>query len=313
MYTSQIEIESFLKEYERSRVVTITSVRSVLNRALEFEQKFHKPFYLFTIEEILEMYRAARAISNRSLQNANLALKHATKWIAYTKNIEIRNVYDDITKDLITSCVDEKKKESQILTKDDLEEIQSQLLNWTDKSILFLLFEGAGGYMLKELTFMQWEQVSRKDLKMYWKNGKIINITPKDYDMLRQGFYETELISFGETNRISRVKSLGMYKARFNTLSDNANPADFGDVERRYRFVMRRLNLISKDLGVTLTSSGLQESGFLHYIREGMQTSGLSFLEYIRTEEARALARRYDLYTDLYIQIIKDKFFKYFQ
>ena len=313
MYTSQMEIESFLKEYERSRVIMITSVRAVLNRALEFEQKFHKPFYQFTTDEILEMYKSARAISNRSLQNANLILKHAAKWMLYTKKMDTKNVYEDITKELIISCVDNKKKEDRILSKDDLDEIQSQLLNWTDKSILFLLFEGAGGYMLKELTFMQWNQVSKADLKIYWKNGKVINITPEDYELLRRGFNETELVSFGETNRISKVKNLGIYKSRFNTLSDNSDSTNFGDIERRYRFIMRRLNLISKDLDVTLTSGGLQESGFLHYIKEGMQASGLQFLEYIHTEEVKALARRYDLYTDLYIQIIKDKFSRYFQ
>ena len=96
MYTSQTEIESFLKEYERSRVIMITSVRAVLNRAPEFEQKFHKPFYQFTTDEILEMYKSARAISNRSLQNANLILKPALfgQQIYYCDVIQIINTDD---------------------------------------------------------------------------------------------------------------------------------------------------------------------------------------------------------------------------
>ena len=104
-----------------------------------------------------------------------------------------------------------------------------------------------------------------------------------------------------------------MYKARFNSLSDNDNITDASDVERRYRFCQRRLILISKDLGITITSGSIQESGFLHYIKEGMQSSGLDFLQYIKTEECKTLARRYDLYTDLYVQIVKEKFYKYFQ
>jgi hypothetical protein len=71
--------------------------------------------------------------------------------------------------------------------------------------------------------------------------------------------------------------------------------------------------LMSKDSGVTMTSSSIQESGFLYYIKEGIQQSGLDFLQYIKTDECKALARRYDLYTDLYIQIVKEKFYKYFQ
>ena len=313
MYTTELEVERFLEEYKRSRVIVETTVRALLNRALEFEKKFKKSFYEFTIDEILEMYKSTHTISDRSLQNTNLTLKHATRWMLDKKGLDIENPYEVITKELILSCVDVKRKKNMILTKDDLMEIQSELLNWTDKAIIFLLFEGIGGYMLKELMFMDWEQVSRKDLKIYFRSGKMIDITTEEYELLRNAFQEEELISFGTTNRVSKVKSLGMYKARFNSLSDNDDITDAGDVERRYRFCQRRLMLIAKDLGIKITSGSIQESGFLHYIKEGMQKSGLDFLSYIKTEECKSLARRYDLYTGLYVQIVKEKFYQYFQ
>lgn len=313
MYTTELEVEEFLDEYKRSRVIVETTVRASLNRAIEFEQKFQKPFYEFTTDEILEMYKSMHAISDRSLQNTNLTLKHAARWIIDKKGLNGKSIYEDITKDLIRECVDTQRKASLILTKDELEEIQGELLNWTDKAILFLLFEGVGGHMLKELMFMDWDQVSRKDLKVYFRSGKTIDITAEQYELLKNAFQEEELISFGTTSRVSKVKSLGMYKARFNSLSDNDDITNAGDVERRYRFCQRRLMLISKDLGITLTSGNIQESGFLHYIKEGIRSSGLDFLQYIKTEECKALARRYDVYTDLYVQIVKEKFFKYFQ
>jgi hypothetical protein len=313
MLTTELEVEKFLYEYKRSRVIVETTVRATLNRAIEFEKKFQKPFYEFTMDEILEVYKSAHAISDRSLQNTNLTLKHAARWMVDKKSMSVKSVYEDITKELIQECVDTKRKASLILTKDELEEIQNELLNWTDKAILFLLFEGVGGHMLKELMFMDWGQVSRKDLRIYFRSGKTIDITEEQYELLKNAFQEEELISFGTTNRVSRVKSLGIYKARFNSLSDNDDITNAGDVERRYRFCQRRLMLISKDLGIAITSGSIQESGFLHYIKEGMQSSGLDFLQYIKTEECKALARRYDLYTDLYVQVVKDKFLKYFQ
>ena len=313
MFTTEKQVESFLNEYKRSRVIIEATVRASLNRALEFEQKFQKPFYEFTIDEVLEMYKSTHAISDRSLQNTNLTLKHASRWMADKRGIDVKSPYEEITKELILSCVDTKRKESLILTKDELVEIQNDLLNWTDKAILFLLFEGVGGHMLKELMFMDWDQVSRKDLKIYFRSGKMLDITESQYELLKRAFQEEELISFGTTSRVSRVKSLGVYKARFNSLSDNDDITDASDVERRYRFCQRRLMLISKDLGINITSGSIQESGFLYYIKEGIQQSGLDFLQYIKTEECRALARRYDLYTDLYVQIVKEKFYKYFQ
>lgn len=313
MLTKTSQVEEFIKDYQRSRVVAIASVRATMNRALEFEKKFNNVFYEFTEDEVIEMYKAVDAISVRSLQNINLTLKHAARWMLNNQKKDISNVYDRITKDLIQKCVNTKKKDNLVISKEQLIDIQNDLLNYVDKAILFLLFEGVGGYKLKELMFMDWNQVSRRDLKIYFKSGKTIDITPEDYELLRRAFNEDELMSFGTTSRISKVKSLGMYKARFNALSDNNDITDDGDVERRYRFAQRRLILISKDLDITLSSGSVQESGFLHYIKEGIQNSGLDFLEFIKTEECKSLARRYDLYTDLYVQVVKEKFYKYFQ
>lgn len=313
MLTKTSQAEEFIKDYQRSRVVAIASVRAIMNRALEFEKKFNKVFYEFTEDEVIDMYKAVDAISVRSLQNINLILKHAARWMLHNQKKDIGNIYDRITKDLIQGCVNVKKKDNLLISKEQLINVQNDLLNYVDKAILFLLFEGVGGYKLKELMFMDWAQVSRQDLKIYFRSGKTIDITSESYELLRRAFNEDELMSFGTTSRISKVKSLGIYKARFNSLSDNADITDAGDVERRYRFAQRRLILMSNDLGVTLTSGSVQESGFLHYIKEGMSHSGLEFLEFIKTEECKALARRYDLYTDLYVQVVKEKFDKYFQ
>ena len=314
MYTNEQEIEDFLQEYGRSRVIIETTTRATLNRAVEFEHKFNKPFYDFTTEEALEMYKSVHAISVVTLQNNNLVLKHAARWFAFKKNIEVAKTYEEMTKDMLNEVVDIDKQKSLILSREDIEDIIEQLLNWTDKCIVWLLFYGVGGNLLKELTFMQWNQVSHSDLKVYFKSGKIIDITESAYDMLKQGFEEDELISFGETNRIAKVRSLGLYKARCNSLSDNDNPEDKTDLERRYRWVQRRLILISKDLGIRLTSGSLQSSGLLYHLQQGVKETGLEFKEFTKTKYAESLARRYDILSEeFYSQILLDKFSMYFE
>jgi hypothetical protein len=199
-----------------------------------------------------------------------------------------------------------------ILTKDDLVEIQGELLNWTDKGILQMLFLGAGSNWLKELTFFDMTQVSRKNGLIYFRTGKAIPITEEDYVLINNACNEEELISFGETSRISKVKSHGFFKQRFNALSDSDNPNNEQDLERRFRFIQRRLLLISKDLGIQLNSGSLQTSGLLHHLKQGVEESGLTFREYVKTSEAKGLARRYDILTDLYAQILIEKFERYF-
>ena len=312
MYTTEREVEAFLSEYSRSRVIIEATVRASLNRALEFERKFQKPFYEFAVDEILEMYKSMHAISDRSLQNTNLTLKHAARWIIEKRELNDKSPYEEVTKELMQSCVDTNKKKNMLLTKDDLEEIKGELLNWTDKGILQMLFLGAGSNWLKELTFFDMSQVSRKEGLVYFRTGKTIPITEEDYELIKNACAEEELISFGETSRISKVKSHGFFKQRFNALSDSDDPINEQDLERRFRFVQRRLLLISKDLGVQLTSGGIQTGGLLYHLKQGVEESGLAFREYVKTQEAKELARRYDILTSLYSQVLIEKFEGYF-
>ena len=309
MFTTESQINEFMAEYKRSRVIAETSVRAILRRAIEWEKKFDKAFYEFNKAEALEMFKSAHAISVVSLQNANLTLKHAAR---YFLKMAGGSVYEEIGKYDLDECVDKSKRDGLIFTKDEIEDIQGQLLNWVDKCILFLLFEGVGGDKLSELTFMERDQVSHQDLKIYFYNGKVINITEEEYEMLQKGFAEDETISFGNTMRVAKVVSHGIYKERTNALSANDDIKNPAHVEKRYRWVQRRMMLISKNFDIQITSGSIGDSGLLHYIKEGMKESGLSFVEFVKSQEAKMLARRYDIRSALYPQILRDKFIKYF-
>jgi hypothetical protein len=311
--TKASQVEEFIKDYQRSRVIAIASVRAIMNRALEFEQKFNKVFYKFTKDEVIEMYKSIDAISVRSLQNINLILKHAARWILNKQQQDVNNIYDGMTKDVLQECVNVVKQQGLLLTRDDVSNLQNELLNDTDKAILELLFLGAGGHWLKELTFFDMSQISQKDGLIYFRTGKTIPIDTETYALIRRACAEYELISFGETTRISQVKSHGIFKQRFNSLSASDNPNDEQDLERRFRFIQRRLLLMSKEFGIQLTSGNLQSSGLLHLLKHGVQETGLRFRDYVKTAQAKEIARRYDLYTELYVQILVERFEKYFK
>ena len=313
MYTNEQEIEDFLQEYGRSRIIIETTTRATLNRAVEFEYKFNKPFYQFTAEEALEMYESVHAISVVTLQNNNLVLKHATRWFAYQYKKEVNNTYEEMTKEQLSTVVDVAKQRSLILSREDVNNLKDNLLNKIDQAIIEMLFQGAGGEWLKEVSFLNRSQVDRKRLMIYFKTGKNLPVTNEICDLLMEAFAEDELVSFGSTTRVAKVAGDGIYKIRANALSDNSDYHDEQAVQRRYRFIQRRLLLITKDLGVRLKASGLQASGLLYYIRLGMEETGLSFKEFVKTDRAQKLAQRYDIKSDLYSQIIQDKLGQYFE
>ena len=312
MLTTDSQMESFVNDYKRSRIITEASVRAVLNRAIEFEQRFQKPFYEFTVDEVLEMYKSAHSMSDRYLQNSNATLKHAARWMIYKNKLGGQSVYEDITKDLMIGCVDAEKQKRALMSYDDLVDMQNELLNWTDKGILTMLFLGAGGNLLKELTFFDKSQISVTDGCIYFKTGKVIPATDEECELIRRACSEDELISFGQTGRIVKVIPRGLFKQRTNCLSASDNPNSDGDLGRRFRFIQRRLMLISEDLGVQVSPGSIQTSGLLHCLKEGVGVSGLSFREYVKTDEAKVLAKRYDIYSDFAPQMLVDKFEQYF-
>jgi hypothetical protein len=313
LYTSELEIEEFLNEYARSRVIIITTARATLNRAVGFEHKFGKPFYQFTTDEALEMYESAHTISAVSLQNSNLVLKHAVRWFAHQHGVEVSDAYENMTKEQLGTVIDVEKQRSMILSREDIDNIQGNLLNAIDRAIVEMLFQGVGGESLKELTFMDASNVDRINSRLYFRTGKSIPVTDGICDMLMEAFAEDELMSFGSTSRVSKVSGRGIYKLRCNVLSDNDNPDDKADRERRYRWVQRRLILMSQDLGIKLTAGGLQDSGLLHHIQLCVKEMGLGFREFVKTEQAKELARRYDIKSEeFFSQILAEKFGQYF-
>jgi hypothetical protein len=313
VYTSEKDIEVFVAEYKRSKVIIETTTRAILNRAIEFEERFGKPFYEFTSDEALEMYESAHAISVVSLQNMNLLLKNASRWFAYRHGKTFDSVYENITKDILLTVIDVEKQKSMTLSREDVDGIKANLLNYTDQAIIEALFLGFGSLWLRELSFFEMSQVDTSDYIVYFKTGKSIPIDKETYQLFKNACEEDELMSFGSTARVAKVVSCGIYKIRANALSDNSNWNDEGDMERRYRFILRRLTLMSKDLGVKISPTGLQSSGLLWHLQQGIKETGMTFREYVKTEQACDLARRYDILTAFQSQVLVQKYEQYFK
>ena len=314
MLTTESLIEDFITEYRRSRIVAETTVRAVLKRALEYEDVYNKHFFDFAESEILSMFKDAHVISDMSLQNWNNILKHASRWIMFKLNGQVgNNAYELITKDKVKQCLDIDKKDRMMLSREDITTLQEDLLNWTDKAILELLFLGVGGKWLRELCYLDESQVSQKDMKIYFRNGKVIPIDSRCYRMLQAAFHEEEMMSYAEEPKLSVVKSVGIYKMRTNTLYDNDNAKSEVDAERRYRWLQRRLTIIRDYIGVPMTSNTIQNSGLLHFLKEGVHRTGMSFRDYAYSEEGKKLAMRYDILSEYASVTIIEKFKQYFE
>lgn len=312
MYTTEAQKEEFLKEYFRSRVVSATMVNAVLNRAIDNERKFQKEFYNFTKEEILQMYTDAKTKSDRTLQNWNLTLKHAARWFLYSQNKSTDSAYETITRDDLKECVDVNAVDQMLITQSQLQAMQDDLMNYTDKAILSLLFLGVGGENLKEITFLTSDQLSREDKRIYFRNGKLICLSDRDFDIISKALEEDSLVSYGPEETVVRVSTGSIYKIRSNTRNENNNINNEDDRMRRMRWLHRRVTLMSEYLGIKMTPKSINASGLWHALNEKMKEKGIDDIkEYLNTDSGRRVAWRYGFGGEYYASTLLDKFRKY--
>lgn len=314
MFTTEKDIESFIKEYLSARVVIESSLRAILNRAVGYERVFNKPFYEFTKEEALTMFKEAGSISATSLLNNCLVLKHASNYHFMTKGVKATNIYAAITKDDLKTVVNADKKSKMLITKEQLIDIQQNLLNYTDMAIVELLFRGIGSVdWAHELTFLDRKQISRTDMCIYFRNGKKVEIDERCYNILMQSAKEDELMSYN-SSRVSKVMPDGIvYKIRHNAITNNDSVKDDGSKQRRFRWMQRRIQIINDFMGLNLTPTSISNSGLLHEIRKNMELNALPFRQYIATQEACELSQRYGIFSKHYAITLVEKYGSFFE
>lgn len=286
--------EAFIKEYLKSKVVAKTSLYAVFRKTEPFEEKLNKDVSQFTREEILDMFAQFRAKSVNSLLNYAIILKH------YSRLMRGENEYESITKADVVDLID--KSGNILLSREELDDIEAQLLNWSDKAIVELLWEGISGKNMIDIYSVS-EECIQSD--MLCVNGKEFPLTDRLRELLPKAFAEVEIMSYGNTMRIVEVEGKGrLYKERSNARGTDTDDAHF-------RYFYRKIQIFREYLDIQgLTMKNLQSSGLWHYLQLGVKETGLEPREFLKTKLGEELARRYG-FGDYWVDNICAKYEQY--
>ena len=163
---------------------------------------------------------------------------------------------------------------------------------------------------MKDVTYLSEKQISKSDMSIYYRDGRRIEIDQKTYDILMKAFHEDELISYTPgSSKVITVSTGEIYKVRSNTLYDNNNMKDEVELERRGRWLQRRLAILTDYLGVKLTPKILNASGFWHFAHTEMEEMGIeNFRDYLYTNQGKELAYRFGFQSQYYASILLEKY-----
>ena len=291
--------EAFIEEYLRSKVVASTSLYAIFKKTERFERNLDKDVSEFNKEEILYMLKCFHSKSVNSLLNSVVILKHYSRWVT---GVIGQNDYELISKKDVNCLVD--RDANILITREDLDEIEANLLNWSDKAIVELLWEGIAGPNMKELYYFSKENVDFKSGIITTASGRIL-LTEKLREILPKAFAETDIISYGETLRVFHVIGKDrIYKERANSRGISSDDACF-------RYIYRKIQIFREYLDIPgLTMKNLQASGLLHYLQIALKETGLEVREFLKTKEGKRLAEKYG-FGDYWIDSIHVKYEQY--
>lgn len=292
---NETQKETFIKEYLKSKVVAQTSLYAVFRKTEPFEKELSKDASQFTRKEILNMFAQFKAKSVNSLLNYAIILKH------YSRLICGNNEYESIAKADVVDLID--KSGNILLSREELDDIEAQLLNWSDKAIVELLWEGISGKNMIDIYSVS-EECIQGD--MLCVNGKEFYMTNRLKELLPKAFAETEIMSYGNTMRIVEVEGKGrLYKERANTRGVDSD-------DQKFRYFYRRIQIFREYLDIQgLTMKNLSASGMFYYIQLGIKETGLALREFLKTSKGKELAIQYGFAEDYYVDTIAQKYEQY--
>lgn len=278
--------EKFIQDYMRSRIIQRTTLTGLFRKIEQYERELGIDVCLFSKDQVIKMYIQLKSRSVYTLLNNNVILKAYTAWQKHYNGLDIENVYENITIDDLRPCVDAKA--SKILSRDEITEIEEQLLNVTDAAIVECLFQGIAGPSMRDITSLHKNMLDKKNQCLIFPDGRVFDISENLCELLEKAFDEEIYLCYGDTLRTKKLVGKGkLFKDR-----DNTHAADSDD--RRFRAVYRKILVIKNYVGIKeLTMKGIAVAGFLHYLRMYLNESGLVLKDFLRTEAGAKLMDRY--------------------
>ena len=290
MYQSEMK-EGFIKDYMRSRVVAKTSLYSLFRKVEPYEEKLGKDCSRFTKEEIVNMFAEFKAKSVYVLLNYNTMLKAYCAWIKHYHGLQNEIAYEELNIEILRPCIAESA--NKLLTREEVTEIEDNLLNWTDRAIVEALWEGLSGNSMRDLVGIEASMIDHATKQLILPDGRVFDLTNRLYEFLTKAFIETQYICYGKNIRVKDLNGHNkLYKER-----DNAHALDSDD--KFFRWVYRKIMNFRDYLGIKgLTMKNISTSGMAHYLNLGMAETGLELKEFLKTEDGQKLMDKYNYFSE---------------
>ena len=282
MYNKEIK-ESFLQyliDEEGFTDETIHVFRFVFYKSYDVEDILQKDMYDFNMSELKQVLLNANKSTLNSVRAFASMMKKYIDGAIHTGLVNSNiNPMDMFTTKDYEECIDKSKK--LFISEDELIEIEDQLVNYQDKVILRLLFEGVNGYEVSEIINLKKYDVNyeEKQLRLYDnKNGeRFVTVSDRCLDIIEKAINEKVYYARNGDKTSAHGKSEYEYFETDHVIKNVLTGRTKGEADKTV--IYRRMNMIKEMFDIPyLTIKNVWRSGMIKmavdlYKEEGKLTN----------------------------------------
>lgn len=172
---------------------TYTLMESTLTKMDNYEAEIGVPIYLFSAEMLKDFLADFRSSSIAVLENRFNVTKKYIEY-AYDKRDGVKLSYKAININEISKLVNRVAYNNKFITRSQLFEIIPNMINYQDRIIPILLFEGIRGVKYKDIRLLKVEDIDFEKRIIHLENRDVSINDARSLDNLRFAINETEYL-----------------------------------------------------------------------------------------------------------------------
>lgn len=237
--------------------------RYAFYRSFDTEDIAEKDLCTFNTEEIIDALKNGNHTTISSLKYTFNVFSSYISWAASNglRNSNISSI-DTIKMDELRSYLDKSKK--LYLSKEELEELEGKLVNYQDKVVARLLFEGVSGHELSEVLNLQKHHVLENNTLLLIddkKGERNLQVSPECIDIIKGALREDKYVQKNGTSN-SNASEVPLVENDYVVKSAARKTVNPDRADRH--LIYRRLSMMSELFDYPyLTAKNLEKSGMI--------------------------------------------------
>lgn len=274
LYNADVK-EQFLATYDNEG--TQTTLRYLFYKSAPMEEILERDLYDFDLGQLIKVIKNTDPLNLQVAKSNSRFLSNFIDWSIETRRRgNVDNPLKAVDDELLQATVSEKKL---YISENELLKLESKLVNYQDKVILQMLFEGAQGYHMNELVNLREQDINFEtgELKLTDPEfeGRVrdtLKVSKHCLDLIKGALAEKEYANKNGTS--TRGKDMPLVENDY-VIRPIARKVKDPNAKADKHTIYRRLTVISELFEMPyLTAKSVSKSGMLKiskdlYLRDG--------------------------------------------